>query len=510
MSIITAGQNNFASDWADSLNNTLEQRAFNVKDYGAIGDGVTEDHVAIQRAVDDAVAAGGGIVFFPSGTYLLGKLTDAQVPAIASSYTNPSIWVSSNVHLIGAGMSTTTLKRNPIYDQTTVFSFIKGAEADNVSVKDMTLWGNKGASFVDGTENEGIDIKRECTDWVIERVKFYNIQNEAIDFNGADPSVMTQPEVEAYDALDDYQVTVRDCKFEDIGGSGIHGCNWMIVENCHFENVSFLRYEGNLAGEPSAPGFGAIDTHGVKFIIKGCTFNNNPIGVNYYSEIAYTVQRDCLLKDSVFVDSDQNTNINSTIRMKIGGVTTPISTIENIRVIGDKPAASGDKIICSSFTATSVDAPTQVGYVLLDCIIKGFPITLNASSSGGTIRGNTIDLTGRTIASECITMNISETNDVVISDNTLIQAVGNSQSCIGYTGARTQTGCRVIGNRCIGGNHGVVCQNNWVVSGNICTGQVYSTVTSRGDWNMIIGNVGEKANTTSANDLDVNNITTLP
>ena len=46
---------------------------FNVKspDYGAVGDGVTNDQAAISAALAAAVAAGGGTVFFPKGTYLI-------------------------------------------------------------------------------------------------------------------------------------------------------------------------------------------------------------------------------------------------------------------------------------------------------------------------------------------------------------------------------------------------------------------------------------------------------
>lgn len=46
---------------------------FNVKDpaYGALGDGANDDTSAIQAAINAANTAGGGIVFFPAGTYLV-------------------------------------------------------------------------------------------------------------------------------------------------------------------------------------------------------------------------------------------------------------------------------------------------------------------------------------------------------------------------------------------------------------------------------------------------------
>ncbi len=45
----------------------------NVKDYGAKGDGETDDAVAFQKALDDLNKEGGGGLYVPAGKYLLGK-----------------------------------------------------------------------------------------------------------------------------------------------------------------------------------------------------------------------------------------------------------------------------------------------------------------------------------------------------------------------------------------------------------------------------------------------------
>jgi polygalacturonase len=59
------------------------KNTFNVRDYGAAGDGKNLDSVAINKAIDAAVAVGGGTVSVPAGTYLSG-----------------SIRLQSNIHLL--------------------------------------------------------------------------------------------------------------------------------------------------------------------------------------------------------------------------------------------------------------------------------------------------------------------------------------------------------------------------------------------------------------------------
>ena len=40
----------------------------NVKTYGAVGDGVTDDTDAMQDAMDAVSSSGGGKIYFPTGT----------------------------------------------------------------------------------------------------------------------------------------------------------------------------------------------------------------------------------------------------------------------------------------------------------------------------------------------------------------------------------------------------------------------------------------------------------
>ncbi len=48
---------------------------YNVKSYGAAGAGKTLDTAAIQKAIDAAGVAGGGVVYFPAGRFLSGTIT---------------------------------------------------------------------------------------------------------------------------------------------------------------------------------------------------------------------------------------------------------------------------------------------------------------------------------------------------------------------------------------------------------------------------------------------------
>lgn len=67
-----------ASIWNPAAPYVVSTDVFNVRQCGAVGDGVTDDTAACQAAVNAAILAGRGTVFFPAGQYLLNGATSSD------------------------------------------------------------------------------------------------------------------------------------------------------------------------------------------------------------------------------------------------------------------------------------------------------------------------------------------------------------------------------------------------------------------------------------------------
>ncbi|MGA2263163.1 MAG: glycosyl hydrolase family 28-related protein, partial [Acidobacteriota bacterium] len=51
-----------------------DRAAYNVRSFGAVGDGKNLDSPSINQAIEACAKAGGGTVYFPAGTYLSGSI----------------------------------------------------------------------------------------------------------------------------------------------------------------------------------------------------------------------------------------------------------------------------------------------------------------------------------------------------------------------------------------------------------------------------------------------------
>jgi polygalacturonase len=128
---------------AVALRGESAETVFNVRDYGAVGDGKNLDSPSIDQAIAAAAAAGGGTVLVPAGTYLSG-----------------SIHLQSNIHLLidaGATILGAPQELNA-YDETEPYSFGGYQDGGHCYFHNSLIWGeNLTNVFItgNGTVNGG-------------------------------------------------------------------------------------------------------------------------------------------------------------------------------------------------------------------------------------------------------------------------------------------------------------------------------------------------------------------
>ncbi|MBR5747430.1 MAG: exo-poly-alpha-D-galacturonosidase, partial [Prevotella sp.] len=103
----------------------IQSQNYNVRDYGAKGDGKTLDHVAINKAIDACVAGGGGQVLLPAGTYLCG-----------------SIRLKSNVdlHLMAGAKILAAPAEMKAYDESEVFGAPEYQDGGHTYFHNSLIW----------------------------------------------------------------------------------------------------------------------------------------------------------------------------------------------------------------------------------------------------------------------------------------------------------------------------------------------------------------------------------
>lgn len=211
------------SKWKSSP--VVPSDTINVKSFGAVADGVTDDTAAIQAAVDSA--GGSGSVYIPSGTYWIqGQISITR----------------SNITIYGDG-STTWLRALSAPLSVNVFS----SSADDVVIRDMNISSTSGRYLVtcincvrntfrnlnfivDGSGGRvGIFVYMNTSDTLIENCKFYNL---------AWGGVATGGNVNGNFDGSIYNVTIRGCYFEGCGDEAID-INWD-THNVLIEGNTFI------------------------------------------------------------------------------------------------------------------------------------------------------------------------------------------------------------------------------------------------------------------------------
>src|ERR1035441_8363461 len=164
---------------------------FNVRDYGANGDGQTISTDAINHAINEAVKHGGGTVFFPAGNYLSYSIRLQN---------NISLYLDQGAVLIGAkeanGAGYEDPEPNTPYDKYQDFghnhwknSLIWGIGLHDISILGQGMIWGKGLThanhFVKGAGNKAISLK-ECRNVTIKDITIFHGGHFGILATGVD------------------------------------------------------------------------------------------------------------------------------------------------------------------------------------------------------------------------------------------------------------------------------------------------------------------------------------
>lgn len=324
----------------------MHEDTMNVRQFGAKGDGETDDYAAINKAIEFA-----DTILVPSGTYLL----------------NTRIYVPSNKKIIGNGDSS-------VIKAGTIDHMISIVDASDIVIKDLKIDGNAAAKDTAGTLLSAIyginvDFSQNVT---IENVTFtdlgYKPQTYSESSGSMGGNMLGLNVNESYsDKSNVENCLVNNCRFIDPEGRSGFGIrmftNWDItgtrkyyvknnvISNCYFEGNNYNNIE--LAGQ-------------------GCIYN--------------TI-KNCVAKNSkalVAFEADKGASYNTFEGNILDGL--ECTNTQNIYAFN-----------CAGYDADDI----AVGNIFTDNIIRN--VTLNKDASCGGFR---LDYCDRTIIDNLIIENI--------------------------------------------------------------------------------------------------------
>jgi polygalacturonase len=143
---------------------------FNVRSYGAVGDGRKLDRKALQAAIDACAAAGGGTVCFPPGRYLSGTL-------LMKSHVR--LYLEAGATLLGSRNVADYIPQAPAFKSHTVTDdpwthifLIYGERLENIFIEGHGTLDGQGASFdPNGKERPFLIRFSECRNVTVRGIR---------------------------------------------------------------------------------------------------------------------------------------------------------------------------------------------------------------------------------------------------------------------------------------------------------------------------------------------------
>lgn len=259
---------------------SVPDKVFNIKDYGAVADNLTDNTKAIQAAIDAAANAGGGRVVVPAGEYLCG-------PIQFTSNFNLQIESGAILRMLPLERYPGGLKEGQ--------NFISGIKLHDVAITGSGIIDGQGSPWwpyakTKDAKRPRMIALRECRRVLIEHVKLMNSPMFHIAISGSNTSDITVSGVTIQapastdpvnpshntDACDvsGRKILIKDCNVsvgDDDFTCGGHTSD-VLITHC-----TYGYGHGLSIGSP---------THGgvSNYTVENCTFTNTDCGIRIKSD----------------------------------------------------------------------------------------------------------------------------------------------------------------------------------------------------------------------------------
>jgi hypothetical protein len=258
-------------------------RVYNVKDYGALGDGSNDDTTSIQAAIDAAEAVFGGIVTFPRGTYKITSVLTVKhtiyllglggvVEGADSDYTTDA--GSPNTKTMGVIIYQVTANTGGLLiRQSPIGTYKIQVNIDNI------LFIGPNVDTVASTSGDGIKVDPQDVNFGIKCI-FKNVSSSWFGGYGINLA-------EGYYGSYFENITVNGANLTGFHAAGSSQGEWMLTNLRAFGNGTGGATEADQAGLYVGSGGGislyrisCTSNYRVQAYFSGCTFTM----VDFWSE----------------------------------------------------------------------------------------------------------------------------------------------------------------------------------------------------------------------------------
>lgn len=388
---------------------------YNVKSYGAKGDGSTDDASAINAAITAANTAGGGVVYFPSGDYK----TDSKVT------------LQSDIELRG-DMNARLMPSDTVPTQA-----YEATSESNIRIEGLVFEGT-GTAFTDG--NQRLIQFNSCSEVQVHNCTFRKARNAAVVADNCDQGRMSE------------------CIFENCyyyGAEIRNGCVSWTISDCIF----YLN--GSTGTAVSAFGRGLVIWESTRINVSNSTFKDNTeYGLRLYSQTGDSDPNQQIVISNCSFENNGTTatgKVDLYLYNELGTMETFAISNCSFRTRAGNVSISvqGEGVAISNCTleAASADSGTAFSFyksttaTVSGCVARGFATGASLSGTAGAIPDNVI-------INGCQFVDCYQISGGVYGDNTVFSNNYFKQSAAGKAASVTMlfaddsgsTGTRIINN----------------------------------------------------------------